>query len=111
MIARTWHGLTPSAMADEYVEYLYATGVPGLRQTPGNRGVWVLRRPDGERAHFWVISFWESEEAIRRYAGDVPARARYYPRDREYLLELEPEVTHYEVCAGPAGEPAGGPTP
>lgn len=107
MIARAWHGETPSAVADEYLDYLNATGVPALRSTPGNRGVWVLRRSEGERAHFWLISFWESEEGIRRFAGAELERARYYPRDSEYLLAMEPGVTHYEVCAGAAGEPPG----
>ncbi len=35
--------------------------------------------------------------AIRRFAGDDVERARYYPEDRAYLLELEPGVAHYEV--------------
>src|SRR5256885_10813478 len=31
------------------------------------------------------------------FAGDDVERAHYYPEDRDYLLELEPTVTHYEV--------------
>lgn len=107
MIARTWHGMTPSAVADEYLGYLNATGVPDSQATPGNQGVYVLRRPDGERTHFWLISLWESEEAIRRFSGPELERARYYPQDREYLLALEPRVTHYEVCVGADGEAVG----
>jgi heme-degrading monooxygenase HmoA len=100
--------MTPSAVADEYLAYLDATGVPDSRATPGNRGVYVLRRPDGERTHFWLISLWESEEAIRQFSGPDLERARYYPRDREYLLALEPTVTHYEVYGAVTGEPDGG---
>ncbi len=48
-----------------------------------------------------MISLWESEEAIRAFAGDDLERARYYPEDAEYLLELEPRCTHYEVLKGP----------
>jgi len=36
-------------------------------------------------------------DAIRIFAGEDVERAHYYPEDREYLLELEPTVTHYEV--------------
>jgi heme-degrading monooxygenase HmoA len=97
MIARTWHGVTPASKADEYVEYLNKTGVPDLRDTLGNRGVLVLRRIEGEEAHFLLISLWESYEAIRRFAGKDAEIARYYPEDKEFLLELEPRVTHYEV--------------
>jgi hypothetical protein len=29
--------------------------------------------------------------------------ARYYPEDAEFLIELEPRVTHYEVLSSPGG--------
>jgi heme-degrading monooxygenase HmoA len=101
MIARTWHGMVPAARADEYQAYLERTGVPDLRATPGNQGVWVFRRTEDERTHFWVISLWESLASIRAFAGDDVERARYYPEDNAFLLELEPHVTHYDVVAQP----------
>jgi heme-degrading monooxygenase HmoA len=78
---------------------LHETGIPGYRATEGNRGVQILRRIEGEIAHFLVISYWESFEAIRRFAGEEMEKAVYYPRDREFLLGLEPNVTHYELAA------------
>ena len=45
-----------------------------------------------------MLTLWDSMDAIRRFAGDEPERARYYPEDSEYLLELEPFVEHYEVA-------------
>jgi heme-degrading monooxygenase HmoA len=103
MIARTWHGRVPAAKADAYHEYLLRTGVGDYAATPGNRGVHVLRRVEGEVAHFLLITFWESWDAIRRFAGEDYERARYYPEDDDFLLEREPFVTHYEVL------PASGP--
>jgi len=97
MIARIWHGVTPAEKADEYVKYLNETGVPDYQATEGNRGVYVLRRIEGDRAHFLTLSLWESLDAIRGFAGDDVERARYYPEDEEFLLEFEPAVTHYEV--------------
>jgi heme-degrading monooxygenase HmoA len=99
VIARLWHGVTPTAKADAYAGYLMTTGARDCRATPGNRGVQVLRRLDGDRAHFLFISFWESLDAIRGFAGADLEHARYYPEDRDYLLELEPTVIHYEVLA------------
>jgi heme-degrading monooxygenase HmoA len=99
MIARLWHGTTQAKHADAYLAYLHETGIPGYRSTEGNRGVQILRRIDGEVAHFLVISHWESFEAIRRFAGEEMEKAVYYPRDREFLLEFEPNVIHYEVAA------------
>ncbi|MCI0486820.1 MAG: antibiotic biosynthesis monooxygenase [Blastocatellia bacterium] len=99
MIARLWHGVTGKEKADEYVDYLNRTGVPDSRATPGNRGMFVLRRIEGERAHFLTLSLWDSMEAIKRFAGEDHERARYYPEDEKYLLELEPGVEHYEISA------------
>jgi len=87
----------PAVKGDDYAAYLRRTGVKQCRATPGNRGVEVLRRTVGDETHFLFISFWDSMDAIRTFAGDDVERAHYYPEDRDYLLELEPTVTHYEV--------------
>lgn len=101
MIARTWHGRVRATDADAYHAYLQRTGVADLRATPGNRGVYVLRRIEGEEAHFVLMSLWDSRDAIRAFAGEDIERARYYPEDATYLLELEPTVTHYDVMTSP----------
>ena len=99
MIARIWRGHTEAAKADEYLDYLRATGVEQTRATAGNRGVRILRRIGDGRAEFLFISFWDSLESIRAFAGEDIERAVYYPKDTEYLLELEPTVAHYETYA------------
>ena len=104
MIARIWTGRTRSADADAYLRYVHETGITELRGTPGNRGAWVLRRIDTQEAEFQVISLWESKGAIRVFAGQEPSRAVYYPLDERYLLELAPEVTHYEIYGVAGGE-------
>lgn len=101
MIARTWHGVTPASKADAYYAYLEESGVKEYRKTRGNRGVYVLRRIVGDQAHFLLISLWDSYESIRAFAGEELEKARYFPKDREFLLEFEPSVTHYEVLAAP----------
>ena len=97
MIARTWRGAVRAADADRYLDYLRATGFPGYRDTPGNRGVLALRRINGDRAEFLLVSLWESEAAIRRFAGDDPGRAVFYPEDDAFLVERDDRVRHYEV--------------
>ncbi len=101
MIARIWHGVVPEAKADAYYAYLMRTGIPDYRATHGNLGVHVYRSVAAGKAHFLLTSFWESLEAIRRFAGEQIDRARYYPEDAEFLVELEPHVTHYEVLLAP----------
>jgi heme-degrading monooxygenase HmoA len=97
MIARIWHGRTVAEKAEQYYEYLNETGVADYREIEGNRGVYVLRRIEDGEAHFLIVSFWESKEAIMKFAGAEIEKARYYPEDEAYLLELEPTVAHYEV--------------
>lgn len=101
MIARLWHGVTAAEKSEEYLDYLNETGVPDYRATEGNRGVYVLRRTEGDRAHFLTVSFWESIEDIERFAGQVPEKARYYPEDEGFLLEFEPRAEHYEIVVEP----------
>jgi len=97
MIARVWRGVTPASKGDEYLEYLKATGLGEYVKVEGNRGVRVLRRIEGDRAEFLLISFWESIAAIRSFAGHDVEKAVYYPEDKAFLLELEPKVVHYDV--------------
>jgi len=59
--------------------------------------VLALRRVVGDRAEFLLLTLWESEEAIRRFAGDDIARAVFYPEDERYLVARDERVWHYEV--------------
>ena len=102
MIARIWHGiLKTKSETDEYADYVMQTGVKGVQATEGNRGVYVLKHVDEERAEFLFISLWESFDAIRRFAGEDVEKAVYYPEDKEFLVELEPKVKHFEVLVKP----------
>lgn len=84
------------------MDYLNVSGVRELKETPGNRGVFVLRRIGEHEADFYVMSLWDSMETIQGFAGDDVRKARYFDQDREFLLEFEPHVAHYEVCAAPS---------
>jgi heme-degrading monooxygenase HmoA len=97
MIARIWHGKTKASDAEEYLAYLFKSGIPAYRATRGNKGAWVLRRIDGDVAHFTTLSFWESRDAIAAFAGPDIEVAKYYPEDEKYLLEFEPTVMHYDL--------------
>jgi heme-degrading monooxygenase HmoA len=104
VIARIWHGVTAAAKSEEYLDYLNETGVPDYRATEGNRGVYVMRRVEGDRAHFLTLSFWNSIDDVKRFAGPDPERAKYYSADEEFLLDFEPTVGHYEVAVEPPSE-------
>ena len=96
-IARIWRGRTVPAKADAYEEYLNASGITKILATPGNLGVTLLRRAEKTQTEFVVVSYWESIEAVQRFAGKDYRKAVILPRDREYLISVEPTVLHYEV--------------
>jgi heme-degrading monooxygenase HmoA len=105
MICRMWHGRTPRSKADAYAGFLRERAIPDYRSVKGNLGVELLRRDEGEVAHFLTVTHWESEDCIRGFAGAEPLQAKYYPEDAGYLLEFEPLVQHYQVFASAAGNP------
>jgi hypothetical protein len=100
MIARRWHGRVPAAKAAEYLRLMEEVGLAGYRSTAGNRGAWCLHRRDGDIVHVEMFTLWADLDAIRRFAGDDLLKAKYYDFDPDYLLELEPEVVHFDVIEG-----------
>jgi heme-degrading monooxygenase HmoA len=97
MIARIWRGTTAADRAEEYLQYIRDTGVPDYRNTPGNHGVQILMRTHDDRTDFTILSYWDSMDAIKAFAGDDPEVSRYYPEDDKYLIEKHPNVEHHEV--------------
>jgi len=97
MIARRWHGRVPAAKSDEYLKLTKEVGLADYRRTPGNIAAWCLHRREGDVVHVETFSLWESEDAIRRFAGDNLLKAKYYDFDPDFLIELEPEVVHFEA--------------
>ena len=97
MITRIWHGITPATKADEYLRLMRTIAIPDYRSVRGNKGAYALRRIEGDTAHFLMLTFWESEEAIRAFAGNDITQAKYYDFDKDFLLELEPSSSHYEM--------------
>jgi heme-degrading monooxygenase HmoA len=97
MVARTWRGWTRRDDAKAYVAYLEQTGMPAYRSTPGNRGAWILQHDEGDRTEFITLTFWDSLEAIRGFAGDDIESAVFYPEDDDFLVERETHVTHWEI--------------
>jgi heme-degrading monooxygenase HmoA len=97
MIARTWQGATTAEDAETYLRYLHQTGLAEYRKIEGNRGVLALRRVVEGRAEFLLISLWDSQDAVRQFAGDDIDQAVFYPEDERFLIRRDEHVNHYEV--------------
>ena len=92
-----WHGRVPTSKAKAYRDFLNARAIPDYQSVTGNMGVYILERAEGEVTHFITLSFWESMDTIRGFARDDVEAAKYYPEDKDFLLEFEPRVVHHNV--------------
>lgn len=88
MIARIWHGMTDASKADDYLDYMNKTGIPECRAIQGNLGMYVLRRIEGDLAHFLLLTLWESEDAIKRFAGQIWRKPSITLRMSNFSLSL-----------------------
>ena len=102
MITRSWHGRVPAAKAEAYRNFLNARAIPDYQSVAGNLGVYILERADGDITHFITLTFWDGLDSIRGFAGDEVTVAKYYDEDKDFLLEFEPHVVHYEVVGSAA---------
>ena len=100
MIARIWRGTVRAPDAEAYYDYLHKTGLAEYARTPGNRGVYALRRLAEDQCEFLLLTLWDSWEAIHAFAGPDCENAVYYPEDDKFLVDRGPRVTHYELLSG-----------
>jgi hypothetical protein len=96
-IARIWRGRTPRHKADEYAQYLYEHGIKPLEEKA--LGVQLFREDRESESEFVTISYWESVQAMSRFAGDDPRRIHHLERDADFLLELPRVVQILDIVA------------
>jgi len=96
-IARIWRGRVPRERADEYALYLYEHGIKPLEQKA--LAVELLREDRAGESEFVTISYWESVEAMSRFAGPDPRRIHHLARDPEFLIELPERVQVLQIAA------------
>ncbi|GAK49523.1 hypothetical protein U14_00745 [Candidatus Moduliflexus flocculans] len=97
MIARRWKCICPRHQRDGFLAHLNETGVRDVSSTPGFLGAQILERPLGDAIEMTLISYWDSVEAIRKFAGDNIEVARLYPDDARYEIVADRHVRHYTV--------------
>ncbi|WNJ93282.1 hypothetical protein [Bosea sp. 685] len=100
VILRKWTGRIRTEEQDEYGAYVARTGASDYAGTSGNLGFQILIRPLGDgTSEIMTLSWWESMDAIRNFAGKEPDLARYYPEDERFLLDRPSHVEHHQVIA------------
>jgi len=92
-----WRGWARSWDADAYARYLAATTIPRCRAAAGNRGVFLLRRGDGDRTEFVIIMLWDSLAAMRAFTGENGEPPPLPAGEARFLIGDAPDVVVYQA--------------
>ena len=102
MVGRIWRGYTKPENADKYEALLKAEIFPEIagKEVPGYREIQLFREPTDEgknEVEFVTIMWFDSREALRRFAGEDYERAYVPPKAREVLARFDERSQHYEI--------------
>jgi heme-degrading monooxygenase HmoA len=99
MIARFWIARATPENATRYVEHLRNHVIPALRDVQGYAGAALLERDEAGEVEIVVMTWWESLDAVRRFAGDDHERAVVADEAAALLIGFDERVRHYELVA------------
>ena len=94
---RLWHGTVAIEKADEYERFMISRAAPDYSSVEGLLKLYFQRRNENKIAHFLLITIWDSMESVKKFAGENPEKAKYYPEDDSYLLEKEETSALYDI--------------
>ena len=97
MIVRMWHGRVDASRSDEYAEFMKQRAAPDYSSVDGLQKLLFLRTDEKDVTHFLLVTYWDSMESVKKFAGEEPEKAKYYPEDDQFLLEKEELSALYEV--------------
>jgi heme-degrading monooxygenase HmoA len=99
MIARLWRGrAADAANADAYIRHFATTVSTELKDMPGHRGAWLLRRETDGGTEFIALTLWESRQSIEAFTGPDISKSVVEPAARAVLQAFDDFATHYEVA-------------
>jgi antibiotic biosynthesis monooxygenase (ABM) superfamily enzyme len=100
MICRLWRGWTTGDDADSYATYLTEELYPRLARElvdRGYRGFHVIRRPDGDEVAFVTMTWFDSIESVRSFAGPDYETPVITERAAALLSRYDDRTFHYEL--------------
>src|SRR3990172_2326869 len=104
MIVRTWMAYAKPENARAYRDHLTHNVIPKLQKLQGFLGLELCQAERGDRVELFVISRWQSLEAIKAFTGPKADQAVVEPGARAVLEDYDDIVFHYEVVLEAPGE-------
>ncbi len=99
MITRLWRGWTATENADAYERFLVTELFPSMRSIPGFRGAEVLRRQDGDAVAFVTLTWFDSLDDIRAFAGDDYEVPVLEPQALALLSRYDDRALHFDTAS------------
>jgi len=99
MIARIWHGYTTAENADAYESLLLHEIFEGIggRKIEGFKDINLLRREVNNEVEFITIMWFETLDAVKKFAGERYTEAVVPEKARALLSRFDDESQHYEI--------------
>jgi len=97
MIARIWRARATEERVHEYATYLKSTVVPELASIHGYQGATLLQREQNGAVEVTVITWWDSLDAIRAFAGEAIENAVVHDSAARMLVDFDRGVEHHQV--------------
>lgn len=97
MVARYWSARARRDTAPQYAQHFNEHVLPVLQKIDGYVTATVLQREVGHSIEIVVLTYWQSVEAIRGFAGDDLEIAVVADQARTLFTDYDRRVRHYEV--------------
>jgi len=94
---RLWHGEVAIEKADEYERFMIEKAAPDYSSVDGLLNLYFQRKNEETKAHFLLVTIWDSLESIKQFADTEHELAKYYPEDDHFLLTKEKYTSMYDV--------------
>ena len=96
MITRNWTGVVKPERTNDYIAHLQNDTFKKLAAIKGFVNAAILQRVVTDGTEFLVVTWWDTMDAIREFAGEAADIAVVPPVAQEMLVRYDPIVRHYE---------------
>lgn len=99
-IVRIWRGVTLATRAGQYLEYVNKIVIPACQAAEGNEGMCIMKELQGELAHFLLLSFWASDDALENFTGVASCECDVVnpcPEEKSLLIAFESTARRYKI--------------
>ena len=103
MVARCWSARGPRQRAPEYAAHLETHVLPALREIAGYVGATLLQRDVHGEVEVVVMTWWQSIDAIRAFAGEDVETAVVADAAAALFNDHDRRVRHYHVVMTDGG--------